>query len=81
MLAIGVGDERLGRFRRRTSKEERSERKASIVAWLVDVGEDGRQSRASPSQPTSGMAGGGTVEATRCACDALSVTAWDVASF
>lgn len=28
------------------SKEERSERKASIVAWLVDVGEDGRQSRA-----------------------------------
>lgn len=46
MLAIGVGGERLERFRRRMSKEERSERKASIVAWLVDVGEDGRQSRA-----------------------------------
>lgn len=50
-LAIGVGGEILERFLKKwMSKEERSERKAKYRS-MVDVGEDGRQSRANPSHP------------------------------
>lgn len=71
-LAIRVGGERLERFRGRTSKEERSERKARY-RWLTLVRmEDSRgEVRVTPRR-------GWPVEATRCACDALSVTAWDL---
>lgn len=56
-LAIRVGGERLERFRGRTSKEERSERKARY-RWLTLVRMEDSRGEV-PSHPTSGMAGGG----------------------
>lgn len=76
-LAIGVGGERLEKFRRRTSKEERSERKARY-RWLTLVRME--DSRGEVRVTHIGDGRWWVVEATRCTCDALSVTAWDVAS-